>query len=308
MKLRIENSGDRADAVVFQESCGNRRSILRAETIILATGAIENARLLLATGGPCNRSGWVGRNFMEHPRDYTMRWTPTDPAIYRDLHFYDQHEADGGVTIMGRLGVDEAALRHHGLTQGSLTLLPRAPVGLLRRMASRLGFADAARYPEGGAGWSERDPTGENLDYIQLLLNLEQAPHRDNTVSLQRPGTEARDGPVSLDWRWRPEDQRRLEGLRRIIADAFEGSGYGPVEMDATASPDPNAHHHAGTTRMSDDPALGVVDRDGRIHGLGNVYCAGASVFPSAGFANPTLTIVALALRLAAHLASVAGD
>jgi choline dehydrogenase-like flavoprotein len=57
-----------------------------------------------------------------------------------------------------------------------------------------------------------------------------------------------------------------------------------------------------GTTRMSDDPATGVVDRDGRVHGIENLYVAGSSVFPTAGWANPTLTIVALALRLADHL------
>ncbi|HEU5478668.1 MAG TPA: GMC family oxidoreductase, partial [Candidatus Tumulicola sp.] len=65
---------------------------------------------------------------------------------------------------------------------------------------------------------------------------------------------------------------------------------------------DPNAHHHAGTTRMHDDPALGVVDRNARVHGMDNVYAAGASIFPTAGFANPMLTIVALTVRLARHL------
>ena len=57
-----------------------------------------------------------------------------------------------------------------------------------------------------------------------------------------------------------------------------------------------------GTTRMSADPAQGVVDADCRVHGMANLYVAGSSVFPTCGSANPTLTIVALALRLAAHL------
>jgi len=74
------------------------------------------------------------------------------------------------------------------------------------------------------------------------------------------------------------------------------------VTIETARRPDPNAHHHAGTTRMHDDPALGVVDRHARVHGTDNLYVAGASVFPTAGFANPVLTIVALALRLAAHL------
>jgi choline dehydrogenase-like flavoprotein len=63
-----------------------------------------------------------------------------------------------------------------------------------------------------------------------------------------------------------------------------------------------DASHHIGTTRMSDDPRTGVVDKDCRVHGVGNLFIAGSSVFPTSGFANPTLTIVALAIRLAEHL------
>jgi choline dehydrogenase-like flavoprotein len=65
--------------------------------------------------------------------------------------------------------------------------------------------------------------------------------------------------------------------------------------------------HHCGTTRMHDDPKRGVVDRECRVHGVANMYVAGSSVFPTVGFANPTLTLVALSLRLADHLAAELG-
>ncbi len=61
-------------------------------------------------------------------------------------------------------------------------------------------------------------------------------------------------------------------------------------------------NHPTGTTRISDDPARGVVDRDCRVHGIENLYIAGSSVFPTSGYANPTLTIIAMAARLADHL------
>jgi choline dehydrogenase-like flavoprotein len=61
-------------------------------------------------------------------------------------------------------------------------------------------------------------------------------------------------------------------------------------------------HHHMGTTRMHDDPRQGVVDRHCAVHGLSNFYITGSSVFPTGGRANPTITIVALAIRLADHL------
>ncbi len=61
-------------------------------------------------------------------------------------------------------------------------------------------------------------------------------------------------------------------------------------------------HHHMGTTRMSTDPSSGVVDADGRVHGVENLFVCGSSVFPTGGYANPTLTILAMAYRLADHL------
>jgi choline dehydrogenase-like flavoprotein len=75
--------------------------------------------------------------------------------------------------------------------------------------------------------------------------------------------------------------------------------------IDLTVGNHPLANYHQmGGTRMSSDPATGVVDADCRVHGYDNLYVAGSSVFPTGGWANPTLTIIALSLRLAEHLHS----
>jgi choline dehydrogenase-like flavoprotein len=92
--------------------------------------------------------------------------------------------------------------------------------------------------------------------------------------------------------------------LQQLLVDELKSAGLGSVEYTQGIRPDPNAHHHAGTTRMHEDPRFGVVDANCRVHGTTSVFVAGASVFPTAGFANPTLTIVALAHRLADHLSS----
>ena len=77
------------------------------------------------------------------------------------------------------------------------------------------------------------------------------------------------------------------------------------LSEDADAWPVPgDASHHMGSTRMGNDPAHSVVDPNCRVHGVENLYVAGSSVFPVSGYANPTLTIVALALRLAGHIRS----
>jgi choline dehydrogenase-like flavoprotein len=101
-------------------------------------------------------------------------------------------------------------------------------------------------------------------------------------------------------------DRRSLLALHERLASEFERAGLGRLESDlAAAEPwpiDQDASHHMGTTRMGDDPATSVVDRDLRVHSLENLWCAGASVFPTSGCANPTFTIVALSIRLARHL------
>jgi choline dehydrogenase-like flavoprotein len=84
-----------------------------------------------------------------------------------------------------------------------------------------------------------------------------------------------------------------------------EASGIGRIIPVAGSIINADAHHHLGTTRMHRDPRRGVVDPDGRVHGTANVFVVGSSVFPTGGYANPTLTVVALALRLADHLAGL---
>jgi choline dehydrogenase-like flavoprotein len=76
-----------------------------------------------------------------------------------------------------------------------------------------------------------------------------------------------------------------------------------PAQIPSTAEDEVGGKHHMGTTRMADDPRHGVVDRDCRVHGIENFYIGGSSVFATGGHANPTYTIVQLALRLGDHLA-----
>ena len=82
----------------------------------------------------------------------------------------------------------------------------------------------------------------------------------------------------------------------------FERAKMGRVHRTEGLPVDPNHHHHAGTTRMHPDPDEGVVDEQLRVHNMENLFVAGSSVFPTSGFANPTLTAIAMTLRLADHL------
>jgi len=281
-------------------SRSGRWQTARAGTFVLAGGAIENPRLLLAS-----RLGndMVGRCFMEHPRDHALSLVPATPGLFTQAGFYDTHTAADGTLIGGRLALTRRAVRELDLPNASVTLLPRvvSPDGFAARLVRRVQRWGTP-LPRGGYGWSRESEPAQVFDRFRLLINLEQRPHPENRILLGSE-TDALGVPRPvLHWRWRGEEQAGLDRLRAVVVSTLEAAGLGRVNVDSDRAPDPNAHHHAGTTRMDPDPAIGVVDSDGRVHGTDNLFVTGASVFPSAGFANPTLTILALALRLADHL------
>jgi choline dehydrogenase-like flavoprotein len=116
-------------------------------------------------------------------------------------------------------------------------------------------------------------------------------------------------GKARVLWRWNELDLRSIRQARLVIREQLAGAGIGtfiPVEEMSGSQPRrfSRPHHFMGTTRMHDDPRNGVVNADCRVHGVPNLFIADSSVFPTGGFANPTLTVVALVLRLAIHLES----
>ena len=114
---------------------------------------------------------------------------------------------------------------------------------------------------------------------------------------------------LKIDWRLSELDRLTLATTLKTLRGAVESSGVGAIEfddetLDQVIARDamPVGGHHIGTARMSTDPAAGVVDADCRVHQLDNLYVAGCAAFPTSSHANPTLTIVAMAIRLADHL------
>lgn len=269
-----------------------------ARIFVLAAGTIENTRLLLVSGAadarvPWTTNEWLGRAFMEHPRDYTLTWTPARPALFEEAAFYDARPHASAI-IGGRIGPADDALRAFGVPNFGVTLLPRRP----RRPTARRPRS----VPHDGYGWSQTSQPARAYDAFRLVLNLEQRPDAANRIVLDDMKDALGVPRVAVHWHWRDGEQAALERLRMLLARTFRDAGLGRIDTVPGARPDPNAHHHAGTTRMSSDPRHGVVDADARVHGTDNLFVAGASILPTAGFVNPTLTIVALAVRLGGHL------
>jgi choline dehydrogenase-like flavoprotein len=145
---------------------------------------------------------------------------------------------------------------------------------------------------------------------LRLMHVLEQAPNPESRVVLDDRRDALGMRRVRLEWRMLPLDQHTAGSIRRLVGDAFGRAGLGAFGTlrgdDASEWPPPPLQgmrgHHMGTTRMDPDPKRGVVDPNCRVHGVEDLFVASSSVFPTSGAGTPTVTIVALALRLADHL------
>ena len=154
-------------------------------------------------------------------------------------------------------------------------------------------------------GWSNLPDVDKRYATFEMVSLVEQAPDPANRVmlGLERDPLGAR--RLELHWRWSESDHKQVLRSRSRIGRESVRSGLGTFELVDAEPKHPDSSHHIGTTRMHHDPRFGVVDANCRVHGVAYLFVAGSSVFPTGGFANPTLTIVALAARLAEHIKKV---
>jgi choline dehydrogenase-like flavoprotein len=264
---------------------------LRAGLVVLAAGALESPRLLLASASPdwpnglANDSGLVGRNLMRHCIDlYAIR-----PQVEGDVpgHLKELAFNDFYLTEDGKWG-----------TVQSFGDLPPAPILVA-------GMAEDLRH--GAARWAA--PLFRlakpllTLLFRRLLSRkilfasiLEDLPYEDNRVMLPPAGV---GGRLAIEYRLRDHDRARIAVFRQKVTDAFRPYR---VMLIKQAENNERIAHACGTCRAGDDPGTSVLDRWNRAHGLANLYIVDASFFPSSGGTNPALTIAANALRVADHL------
>lgn len=153
-------------------------------------------------------------------------------------------------------------------------------------------------------GWSELANNQKRFKTFEVIHQIEQSPEPFNRVMLNRERDALGCPKLEVHWRWSQADAERIRRGQLLIAKELWRAGLGEFQvkhdngLPLIGRPS-GSHHLIGTTRINEDPKQGVVDANCRVHGLSNLYIAGSSVFPTGGYANPTLTIVALALRLA---------
>ena len=304
---------------------GNRFRV-RARCFILATGGIENPRLLLQSNqiqskGLGNEHDQVGRYFMEHL--YLVRAAAFLAPADAFSNFYLSGIWSQGRRIQGILALNPEIQRQEKLTNFSAVLSSESPRETLRAWRSIVGALRRGRVPRGAMAHigntmrllGARATHSRKVDSRKWPLRLylikqvmEQAPNPESRVVLTGERDALGCPRVALRWRLSAVDKRTAHRSHEILADELRRAGIGRLRSFLGKPDDPwpedlrGARHHMGTTRMHSHPRHGVVDADCRVHGITNLYIAGSSVFPTSGSANPTLTIVALALRLADHL------
>ena len=310
-----------------------RSGTVRARAYILACGGIETARLLLASNtvesqGVGNGHDLVGRFFMDHPSG-TCGTVVTDRperliATYDHSYHWDRHLA-----VYPTLCLSEKIQKRMRLLNARCRLVAReaGPVadgvvalrGLLDHVRRRRMSGDVFRQLRRiGADLghvavaTRRRLKGQNATGLCLDLDgvFEQAPNPDSRITLSDEIDALGQRRAKLDWRFTELDWRTFRELAFHFDAQLRELGLGHLataEWLSAGRPELDSQvrgvaHHLGTTRMSNDPRSGVVDRNCRVHGIDNLFVNSGSVMPTGGFAGPTFTIVALGIRLADHL------
>jgi len=334
LEVETTENGGRASRLRVGCLAGNRFLVV-ARFYVLAAGGIENARLLLLSSsvhprGLGNQNDLVGRYFMEHLHSPSGRIDlanprRTAPGLYCSVR----------QPAIARLFFPESVQEREGLLNYSVMLQPvywgdrsKLAVGLTRLIGTAAQWrlrgdplkANIARcLTEEGFSLLSFFPLfrlGRPLRGFRLHHTLEQAPNADSRITLSAERDALGLNRVRLNWRTSTLEPLTFRRAPALVGEAFQQAGLGRLVLESAPQehdwPPPPLQglrgHHMGTTRMSRDPRHGVVDDCCRLHGTENVFIAGSSVFPTAGAGTPTLTIIALALRLADHLKQLMRD
>jgi choline dehydrogenase-like flavoprotein len=313
---------------VTVRTLSGREFSVRGRYFVLALGGIENARVLLLSrnveaAGLGNINDLVGRFFMEHI------WYPSGkflvPGYHGLLNFYGEEYPFGDIAVRGHIALPDERLRELQIPGFRAEIDIKSPsisntdtgksANFLRKKVKNLEWPDDLGnhlinlFAGGDELFNHFIGSKQNLPAAYLLNNyVEQVPNPNSRVFLASSRDALGLNRIAVEWQLSEIDKIGIKKAQEEIATEVGRTGFGRMRLEMPDSEDillegaNGGAHHMGTTRMHENPRRGVVDADGRIHGLENIYVAGSSVFPTGGYANPTLTIVALAIRLADHL------
>lgn len=259
---------------------------VEADSFVLAMGAIENARMLLANN-VAYQSDFVGRCFSDH----TGKTVAQAVISSENKYFRHNEHTTGDFSVLPHLSFKEPYILGNELINFGAILNPvMQTTGVSASVMNLLKFENK-----------------KPMDAFHVLIRMENTPNPDSTISLINQKDSYGMPRIKLNWMPNAFDFKAAERIGQLFADEMITKNFGRVKIKPFDIADARRNatiqaHHLGTTRMSADPEQGVVNKDLRTHDIDNLYVLGSSCFPSFGFSNPTLTIVALAVRLGEKL------
>ena len=329
--LNTDPTGRYIESVEVADAQTRRRTV-HARAVVLCAGGVENARILLYSNrtnpdGVGNTHDLVGRTLMDHPRDFELiaRVDLADATRFRDLFGpvrldspRGRHDFSYGFALSPELqrtqGLVNAAAWPYEITPdddpfSAAKRLIRGPRRTALRDAMLVASQPGLLLQGLRSRYASRQPVRRKVARIGFLVASEQVPDLDSRVQL----SERRDWlglPIAkIDWRVGELEARSQAVLAKTIAAEFARLGLPAIRLADWVRDDSygkanfvDGCHPSGTTRMADRPEHGVVDANSQVHGVDGLFVAGSSVFPTGSHANPTLMIVALAIRLSRHL------
>jgi choline dehydrogenase-like flavoprotein len=298
---------------VTVKNFAGKEHTVRAKIFVSACCAIQNARLLLASDkqapkGLGNDNDLVGRYFIEHIEIKSAEmWFPDpNPLKLYSIDF-------GKTKVRAELGITAKAQEQHRILNGTASFTP------LEIARKQMAFIDSftADREERMRNFKKFGDEGNKQDFkkgytaYQLFTRIEQAPNPDSRVILDTETDALGMRRNMLHWVLTPLEKNSIRTIYKLIGQQLGIASEGRVRLLEYLQDDHDnswpeftggGWHHMGTTRMSDDPKTGVVDANCKVHGIANLYMAGSSCYVTAAAPNPTLTLVALTLRLSDHL------
>ena len=328
VELATDDDPGRVDRVEVKREDGTS-CFVRARLVVLAAGGIENPRLLLLSrrvhrGGLGNDRDLVGRFFAERLSARSGYVISVPPALARPTEF-SAVQAVPDALVQKALRVSDAVQRERQLLNCAFFLMTRnlsMTAEAFRSLATLIKAGRRWPLPDGLLGHAGNVATGltdlgalahdrlrragDVRSVLAVRVQAEQAPNPESRVTLGSRRDRFGLPVAQVGWRPVESDRASIRASQETLDAALHAAGIGRVQFmlgdEHPAALLEGNFHHLGATRMHADPSKGVVDADCRVHGIRNLYVAGSSVFPTYGCSNPTLTVVALALRLADHL------
>jgi choline dehydrogenase-like flavoprotein len=290
-----------------------KQHTVRAKYFVFACCAMQNARLLLASNqqapkGLGNDNDLVGRYFMEHIEIKSAEMWLTKPDLLK-LYMIDY----GKTKYRAELGISEQKQQEFKILNGTASLTP-LDIARLEPAIIDIWTDDQKQRTK---SLNELDKKGEKYisakgyKNFQLFTRIEQAPNPNSRITLDTETDELGMRRAMLHWELTSFEKRSIRKIYEIIGQQVGIAAAGRLKLmdylqDEHDTSWPSftggGWHHMGTTRMSTDARQGVVDANCQVHGINNLYIAGSSCYVTAGAPNPTLTVVALTLRLSDHL------